>query len=78
MKNQNLVLSVLIGTILFFIITVLLLLFFQKWQIFGVSNQSLKGIIFQQIITSLIFFVIMFLISKRRLEKKKNKSKIIN
>ncbi|HUZ61815.1 MAG TPA: hypothetical protein VMU83_23760 [Hanamia sp.] len=70
MLNRKLLFRSLLGTVVFFLVSVSIIIFFGKWKLFGFGNRTLQSIIIGGIISSAIFFVWMYIFSKKRTKTK--------
>jgi hypothetical protein len=74
MKNKNLFIKCVLGTVIFFLVVVILTLAFKKWNLFDFDNHSFRNIVVDSVISSIIFFVFLYIYMRNRLSKsKKNK-----
>lgn len=69
-NKNNLHLKILLGTVIFFLVSVSITIFFGKWRLFGFGNRALQSIIIEGIISSALFFVWMYIFSKKRIKNK--------
>ncbi|HET9825120.1 MAG TPA: hypothetical protein VFP87_07285 [Chitinophagaceae bacterium] len=76
MKNKNLVLDTLFAGSVFFVLFILISLLFQKWPPYD-NGTSLGEIVIQALVVSIVFSVVMFFYSKRRVKRHADKNNII-
>jgi len=74
MQNRKLLFRTLLGTVVFFLVFVSIIFLFGKWRLFGFSNRTLQSIIIEGIISSAIFFVWLYIFSKKRTKAKQKEN----
>ncbi|HUZ61814.1 MAG TPA: hypothetical protein VMU83_23755, partial [Hanamia sp.] len=70
MLNRKLLFRTLLGTAVFFLVSVSIIILFGKWKLLGFGNRPLQSIIIEGIISSAMFFVWMYKFSKKRIKTK--------
>lgn len=69
MKNRNLLLNYFLGGCIVFVVFILVSILFKKWNLFDFNTRSLKNIIIEALIVSIVWSVVMFF-SRNRLKNR--------